>query len=97
MPSKNDISGLLKKPEKKETILPEKELKAKPATKAAKKASRGGEKKRIGRPPKSPEEKRDFKVVLSLTQAEGQQLLEKAGLVDKATYVYSELKKQGLF
>ena len=45
MPSKNDISGLLKKPEKKETILPEKELKAKPATKAAKKASRGGEKK----------------------------------------------------
>ena len=57
MPSKNDISGLLKK----------------------------------------PEEKRDFKVVLSLTQAEGEVLLGKSGLVDKATYVYSELKKQGMF
>jgi len=101
MPSKNNISQFLK-PQKKEAILPaskeEKEnLEPKKKSPTSRKQVRGVTKEtKIGRPKKSQEEKRSFKVVLSLTPSEGENLQKKSGLIDNATYVYSELKKSGI-
>ncbi|MEM9880137.1 MAG: hypothetical protein AAF862_12760 [Pseudomonadota bacterium] len=50
-----------------------------------------------GRPKKAPEEKRDYKITLSLTQAEGEKISSKAGLAGDATYLYAMLKEQGAF
>lgn len=55
------------------------------------------EKGRGGRPAKPVAEKRNYKVVLSLTPAEGKTLREKAGLVKDATYLYAALKEAGVF
>lgn len=51
----------------------------------------------IGRPKKPKAEKRDRKVLLSLTPGEEAKLKEKAGLVPIATYVTSVLRGQGTF
>ena len=96
MPSKNSISGLLKSGGgEKNPILPktpEPEAGGGTAVVRSPRKSR-----KIGRPKKAKVEKRDFKITLSLTQAEGEKILEKAGLADKATYLYDFLKKKGAF
>ena len=51
----------------------------------------------LGRPKKPKAEKRDRKVLLSLTPGEEAKLKEKAGLVPVATYVTSLLRGQGVF
>jgi len=96
MPSKNNLSGLLKSGggEKKSPILPANEPKKVKKTPPKKQVSKAP---KIGRPKKSEEEKRDFKITLSLTQGEGEKILEKAGLADKATYLYDFLQKAGAF
>ena len=52
---------------------------------------------RVGRTPKTPDEKRAEKVTLSLTPAEREALRRKAGLVPEATYLMDQLRKIGLF
>ena len=52
---------------------------------------------RVGRTPKTPDEKRAEKVTLSLTTAERETLRRKAGLVPEATYLMDQLRKIGLF
>ena len=52
---------------------------------------------RTGRPPKHAVEKRDYKITLSLTQAEGAVVKEKAGLAGAATYLYATLQQAGVF
>lgn len=52
---------------------------------------------RTGRPPKHAAEKRDYKITLSLTQAEGAVVREKAGLAGAATYLYATLQQAGVF
>lgn len=90
MPSKNNIKQFLESTKVDETILPSPKSENKSPIK--KQPSQV-----IGRPKKDPKEKRDFKVTLSLTQEEGQILVEKAGLVDKATYLYALLKENKCF
>lgn len=51
----------------------------------------------VGRPKKPKAEKRDRKVLLSLTPGEEAKLKAKAGLVPVATYVTSVLRGQGVF
>jgi len=88
MPSKNDISGLLKKTSRSEqkAILPQSEqvIPVSPT-------------KRVGRPKKEIPEKRDYRVALSLTAEEGEILRAKAGLVRDATCVYAFLVEHGFF
>lgn len=96
MPSKNDLNAL-KAPERK-NILPKTGLLDdgvavrteghRPAT------GRGGQ---GGRPPKALEEKRSYRVSLSLTQAEGEKVKAKAGLANEATLIYHHLKETGFF
>jgi hypothetical protein len=88
MPSKNDLSGL-KFEEKK--ILPE------PVRTPEVESVRVRTRKRVGRPKKAATDKRDYKITLSLTQAEGAKVSNKAGLVNEATYLYAMLEKTGLF
>lgn len=87
MPSKNDLSGLKASTPK---ILPE----SKPVEKEP---IRPRFTKQIGRPKKKAEEKRTYKITLSLTQAEGKRIAEQAGLAGEATYLYAMLKKSGIF
>ncbi len=84
MPRKNDLSTLKTEPET-SAILPYK-LAVTPLTKKA-----------VGRPKKKPAEKRDYKITLSLTQAEGKKVAVKAGLAGEATYLYAMLEKAGIF
>lgn len=51
----------------------------------------------IGRPKKPKAEKRDRKVLLSLTPGDEAKLKEKAGQVPVATYVTNLLRGQGVF
>lgn len=90
MPSKNNLSAL-KKTAVKPTILPETTT-AKPQT--IPKTRKTG---KVGRPQKDVSEKRDYKITLSLTQAQGKAIAEKAGLAGEATYLYAELKRTGMF
>ena len=53
--------------------------------------------KRVGRPPKDKEEKRDQKVAISLTAAERQKLKEKSGMIPEAAYLLSILREAGVF
>lgn len=53
--------------------------------------------KRVGRPPKNKEEKRDQKVAISLTAAERQRLKEKSGMIPEAAYLVSILREAGVF
>lgn len=92
MPGKNSLSGLKRKPSSSGGVLPESGASN---DRAAKGPLTG--RKQVGRPRKKPEEKRDYKITLSLTQAEGQKIKEKAGLAGEATLVYAELEKLGLF
>jgi hypothetical protein len=52
---------------------------------------------RAGRPPKAPSEKRDHKITVSLTSAEGAKIKAKAGLAGEATYLYDLLLRAGAF
>ena len=96
MPKKNDISGLLKTGEgsQKAPILP---ATSEPRTEKPSAVEPASSPRRVGRPKKSKVEKRDFKITLSLTQREGEEILKKAGLADKATYLYDFLEKNGAF
>ena len=87
MPSKNDLSGL-KKATSKPVILPTTD---KPTTTGKRSKGQG-----IGRPPKAEEEKRSYKVTLSLTPSEGARLAEKSGLAGEATFLYAKLKEMGI-
>lgn len=84
MPSKNDLSGFKGGDLK---ILPE----------PARTVQSVIEHKKVGRPKKNPDLKRNYKVTVSLTQAEGAMIREKAGLASDATYLYSMLEKAGVF
>jgi len=95
MPGKNDLKRLMEinATEEQSAILPSidsAETKQTPSKKAVKKT-------KMGRPKKSEQEKRDFKITLSITQSEGQKILDKSGLADNATYLYDFLKKNGAF
>lgn len=80
MPSKNDLSALKAKP--KNTLKQSVDAQpVKPANKA-----------KVGRKAKSPAEKESFSLMLKLTEAEGQRLKEKAGMVPLATYVKAHLR-----
>jgi len=50
-----------------------------------------------GRAVKPAKERRSYKTLLSLTEAEGRAVEEKAGLVPVATYLVAELRKAGVF
>ncbi len=90
MPSKNDLSAL-KGNTRKPVILPSNNIE--PMSEAE---TRPVMPKRTGgRPTKPKSEKRSYKVVLSLTEAEGKALSEKAGLAGDATYLYARLKELG--
>lgn len=94
MPSKNDLSAL-KGEDKEKKILPEPdqtpEVSDVPEVRPVTRQSR------VGRPKKAPAEKRDYKIVLSLTKAEGAKIRANAGLAAEATYLYDILKKTGVF
>ena len=92
MPSKNDLSGL-KAASTKPTVLPSND--AQPVERVDVKPARRPAKGVGGRPAKSKAEKRSYKVVLSLTEAEGKTLSDKAGLAGDATYLYARLKDLG--
>jgi len=74
-------------------ILPtsEPEPVVKPAAKTAPKPGRKGPK------PKPASEKRDHRVLLSFTKAEGIKSKEKAGLAGEATAIYAFLQEHGYF
>lgn len=92
MPSKNDLSAL-KGATQKPVILPSNDLP--PVAKVIEKP-RPVEGQGVGRPAKQKEEKRSYKVTLSLTPSEGAKLAEKSGLAGEATYLYAKLKEMGV-
>lgn len=97
MPSKNSLAGL-KAPETK-TILPANtEGEGRGKTRAIESPAPNVKRTRktVGRPKLDKAEKRDYKITLSLTQAQGNRIKEKAGLVNEATYLYDVLQKQGI-
>lgn len=89
MPSKNDLSAL-KSATQKPVILPSNNLR--PSTETRARIEDSDSKKVGGRPAKPKAEKRSYKVVLSLTESEGEMLSNKAGLAGDATYLYAKLK-----
>ena len=97
MPSKNDLSIFKNKSATTKPILPNKEPKTVPDAPGAEQAQPAIRTGKVGRPKKAPKEKRNFRVMLSLTQGEGAKLDEKAGLADRATYIYDVLKRAGVF
>ena len=97
MPSKNNLSAL-KQDKKPNPILPAKAPEPEqPALQESVPVATPVKQKVIGRPRKRPEDKRDYKVTLSLTRAEGAKIKDKAGLAGEATYLYDLLKKAGAF
>ena len=97
MPSKNSLASL-KSPETK-TILPanmEGEVIATSQTAGSSTSKVKNTKKTVGRPKLDKAKKRDYKITLSLTKAQGRKIKEKAGLVNEATYLYDVLQKQGI-
>ena len=93
MPSKNDLSAL-KKTARKPLVLPSNDGES--VAEGAEKPAPPMRKRVGGRPAKSKAEKRTYKVVLSLTEAEGKALSNKAGLAGDATYLYAQLKEIGV-
>lgn len=88
MPSKNDLTAL-KSATQKPVILPADNM-----PRAMEARAKSAPKNRVGgRPAKPKAEKRSYKVVISLTEAEGQRLSGKAGLAGDATYLYAKLKE----
>ena len=97
MPSKNNLSAL-KQDKKPNPILPAKVPEPEqPTPLDSAPVAAPAKQKAIGRPRKRPEDKRDYKVTLSLTRAEGAKIKDKAGLAGEATYLYDLLKKAGAF
>lgn len=97
MPSKNNLSAL-KQDKKPNAILPATAptpVQSRPEDSSP--VAPPGQQKAIGRPRKRPEDKRDYKVTLSLTRSEGAKIKDKAGLAGEATYLYDLLKKAGAF
>lgn len=80
MPSKNDLSSLKAKP--KNTL--KKAVDVQPVQTAGK--------AKVGRKAKPAAEKESFSLMLKLTEAEGQKLKERAGMVPLATYVKAYLR-----
>jgi hypothetical protein len=95
MPSKNNLSAL-KQDKKPDPILPSSDQSVEQGNREKRVTPPTG-KKTIGRPRKDPEEKRDYKITLSLTKAEGAIIKSKAGLAGEATYLYDLLKKADAF
>ena len=85
MPSKNDLTAL--KQGLQEPILPS----PVPTTARTRTTSP------IGRPPKPKDEKRSYKVTISLTEAQGALVKAKAGLANEAAIIYDHLVKTGFF
>ena len=97
MPSKNNLSAL-KQDKKPNPILPATAPEPEqPTPQESTPIATTAKPKTIGRPRKRPEDKRDYKVTLSLTRAEGAKIKDKAGLAGEATYLYDLLKKAGAF
>lgn len=94
MPSKNSI-GALKNGDS-GSILPSRQEERLTAPETVETISNSSPSKRAGRPRLKEEERRDYKITLSLTQAQGKRIKELAGLANEATYVYAFLKKQGV-
>jgi len=94
MPSKNNLSAL-RQDKKENPILPSNDRPKQVDTQPVSDPLIG--KKTIGRPRKKPAEKRDYKITLSLTKAEGAKIKESAGLAGEATYLYDLLEKAGTF
>jgi len=96
MPSKNNLSALKDKPRK--SILPIAEVLNDSKLIMAKKGEPlTGRVGQVGRPPKAKAEKRDYKITLSLTQAQGDRVKTKAGLASEAAIIYDHLEKIGFF
>ena len=96
MPSKNNLSALKDKPRK--SILPIAEV----SNDGKLVTTKGGEPLmgrtgQVGRPPKEKAEKRNYKITLSLTQAQGDRVKTKAGLASEAAIIYDHLEKTGFF
>ena len=97
MPSKNNLSAL-KQDKKPNPILPATAPEPEQHTpQESTPIATTAKPKTIGRPRKRPEDKRDYKVTLSLTRAEGAKIKAEAGLAGEATYLYDLLKKAGAF
>ena len=97
MPSKNNLSAL-KQDKKPNPILPATApVPEQPTPEGGAPVTAPAKQKAIGRPRKRPEDKRDYKVTLSLTRAEGAKIKAEAGLAGEATYLYDLLKKAGAF
>ena len=99
MPKRNDLSSL--KVGTQRPILPSSASAPKRtrATSAPGDArhSRRSPKPKVGRPPKPKADKRDYKITLSLTQAQGATVKDKAGLATEAAVIYDHLVKTGFF
>ena len=95
MPSKNNLSAL-KQDKKPNPILPSTAPEQARSEESAPVAA-PSQPKAVGRPRKRPEDRRDYKVTLSLTKAEGAKIKDKAGLAGEATYLYALLEKAGAF
>lgn len=93
MPSKNDLSAL-KTSSKKAPILPVSEPVKTAIPQAKAKTVKTG---KVGKPPKPKDEKRSYKITVSLTESEGAKIAEQAGLAGEATYLYAKLHEIGLF
>ncbi|GEM_PF-3475434 len=50
----------------------------------------------IGRPPKAKAQKRTYKITLSLTPKQGEEISAKAGIAGEATYLYDQLLRAGI-
>jgi len=99
MPSKNDLSAF-KASKQEAPILPVKPAASQEgqgATQTTTKSRAKTKTKTIGRPKKPAAEKRDYKITLSLTQAEGALVREKAGIAADAAYLYQLLERAGAF
>lgn len=95
MPSKNNVSTLRKKQGETAPVLPTHDQDN--FSDVVEEVTKPRKKKQIGRPKKNPAEKRDYKITISLTQAEGKKIKEKAGLAGEATYLYAMLEQNGEF
>lgn len=92
MPSKNSLAALKapKTGEEYKPVLPSVEQEPVVNEKPKKKQ------KIIGRPPKAKDEKRTYKITLSLTPKQGADIARKAGIAGEATYLYDQLIKAGI-
>ena len=104
MPQKNSLAGI--KPPDKEKYVPvlPQENKAlevsndpvTPNSQEPEKPQPATTRKRVGRPPLKKAEKRDYKITLSLTQAQGLAIKKQSGLAGEASFLYNELVKAGV-